>query len=189
MVNPAELRQYTYCPRVVFYARCTPVRRRETRRMTYGREAHDKETALEKQRSLQRYGLHEGERAFDVRLTSESLQLTGIADLIVTLGTDAYPIEFKDSTRPPDAGHELQVCAYGLLIENVLGKQSPRGYWHSTKTRETYVIEFDKRLRKRTLNAIQEINDFVTAERCPDPTPQVAKCVDCELRNFCGDVF
>jgi CRISPR-associated exonuclease Cas4 len=157
--------------------------------MQYGREAHDKETALERQRSLQRYDLHEGTREFDVNLTSTDLGLTGIADLVVTIGDKAYPVEFKDSTRPPDAGHAMQVCAYGLLIESARGLNSPRGFWHSTRTRETHVIEFDSRLRQTTLRAIRDINDFIRGERCPPPTPQVAKCFECELRNFCGDVF
>lgn len=189
MITPAELRQYDYCARVVFYDRVTPVRRRETRRMQYGRESHDKEHALERERSLQRYGLHEGTRAFNVSLTNLELELTGIADLIVTVGEEAYPVEFKDSTRPPNAGHAMQVCAYGLLIEAVHGLRSPRGFWHSTRTRETHVIEFDARLRRRTLKVIREINDFIRAERCPPPAAQVEKCLECELRNFCGDVF
>ena len=189
MITPAELRQYHYCARVIFYERCTPVKRRETRRMHYGREAHDAETALEKQRTLQRYGLHEGTRSFNVSMTNHEIQLTGIADLIVTIGTQTYPVEFKDSTRPPDAGHEMQLCAYGLLIEAARGESSPRGYWHSTRTRETHVIEFDARLRRKTIKAIQVINAFIREERCPEPVTQVAKCLECELKNYCGDVF
>lgn len=189
MINPNELRQYHYCPRVIFYERCTPVHRRETFRMQYGREAHDAETALEKQRSLQRYGLHQGQREFGVKMHSPTLDVFGIADLIVTVGQEAYPIEFKDSTRPPDDGHHMQVCAYGLLLEDLRGVNSPRGYWHSTRTRETYVIEFDTKLRRRTLKAIKEINSFINAERCPDPTPHLGKCMECELKNFCADVF
>lgn len=189
MITPAELRQYHYCPRVVFYERCTPVRRRETRRMQYGREAHDAEAALERQRSLRRYGLHEGQREFGVRLHSEALEVTGIADLVVTAGAESYPVEFKDSTREPDLGHRMQLCAYGLLLEATRQTKSPRGFWHSTRTRETYEIAFDAKLRRRTLDAIREINEFIRAERCPDPTPQVAKCLECELKNFCGDVF
>jgi len=189
VITPAELRQYHYCPRIVFYERCTPVRRRETRRMQYGREAHDAETALEGQRSLQRYGLHEGQRECNVRMLSTQLELNGIADLVVTVGAEVYPVEFKDSTREPDLGHQMQLCAYGLLLEDTRQVQSPRGFWHSTRTRETYVVEFDPKLRKRTLKAIQDINSFIRAERCPEPTSQVAKCLECELRNFCGDVF
>jgi CRISPR-associated exonuclease Cas4 len=107
LVTPTELRQHHYCPRILFFERCTPVRRRETRRMEYGRENHDRETKLERERSLQRYGLLEGERRFSVQLHAPKIGLTGEADLIVISGSMVYPVEFKDSTRAPDLGHKL----------------------------------------------------------------------------------
>ena len=81
----------------------------------------------------------------------------------------------------------MQLCAYGLLIENVQKIPSPRGYWHSTRTKETLEIEFSLALRKRTMRAISDINDFIKTERCPPPTKQLGKCLECELLNFCGD--
>ena len=189
MVTPTELRQFHYCPRVLFFERCTPVQRRETRRMGYGRENHDCENRLERERSLGRYGLLEGERRFSVRLHAPRLGLTGEADLIVLSGEEVYPIEFKDSTRAPDLGHKMQLCAYGLMLEAVLALSSPRGFWHSTRTGETISIEFDKRLRNQTLKAVQEIQNFVALEHCPEPTAQIAKCMECELKNFCGDTL
>jgi CRISPR-associated exonuclease Cas4 len=188
MITPNELRQYDYCPRVIFFERCTPVFRRETARMEQGRMAHDRESLLEHDRSLQRYGLHLGERHFAVILANQALGLSGEIDLMITVGNEAYPVEFKDTTRDINNGHLMQLCAYGLLIEAELGLTSPRGYWNSTRLRETQVVEFDNKLRKRTLKAIKEINDFVSAERFPAPTPQGGKCIDCELINFCGDV-
>jgi CRISPR-associated exonuclease Cas4 len=155
--------------------------------MQYGREAHDVENVLERERSLQRYGLHTGERRFNVRLFSETLQLNGIADLIVYSDGNAYPIEFKHTTGEPTLGHQMQLCAYGLLIEHLQGTPSPRGYWHSTRTKETLEIDFKPALRRRTQRAIQEINDFIRFERCPPPTSHPGKCLECELLNFCGD--
>ena len=187
VITPADLRQFEYCARILFFERCTPVKRRETRMMQYGREAHDVENALERERSLQRYGLHTGERHFNVRLFSETLQLNGIADLIVYSDGNAYPIEFKHTTGEPNLGHQMQLCAYGLLIENLQGIPSPRGYWHSTRTKETIEIDFKPALRRRTSRAVEEINDFIRSERCPPPTAQLGKCLECELLNFCGD--
>lgn len=69
MITPTELRQFHYCPRVVFFARCTPVRRRETVLMTHGREKHESELLQERRRALSRYDLTEGERRYDVRLS------------------------------------------------------------------------------------------------------------------------
>lgn len=189
LITPTELRQHHYCPRVVFFERCTPVKRRETMMMTFGKEKHEKELKLERRRALSRYDLVAGERQYDVRLTSFKLGLSGELDLLIVNQGEAYPIEFKHSKRPPDAGHKLQLCAYGLLIEEMLGVKSPYGYWHSSKTRLTQQIEFDTRLRNRTLKAIDTVRAFILAEQCPAPTSNTEKCLECELKNFCGDTL
>lgn len=189
LVTPTELRQWHYCPRVIFFERCTPVRRRETVLMTYGREKHQKELQLERRRTLSRYELAAGERHYDVRLTSPELGLSGELDLLIVNGHEAYPIEFKHSQRPPDPGHKLQLCAYGLLVEAAFGLSCPHGYWHSSRTRQTHLVPFDTRLRNRTRNAIKEVRVALWLEQCPPPTPRTIKCLECELKNFCGDTL
>lgn len=189
LVTPTELRQWHYCPRVVFFERCTPVRRRETVLMSHGRERHTEELRKERRRTLSRYDLAEGERRYDLRLTNTALGLTGELDLLVVCGAQAHPVEFKHSPRPPDPGHKLQLCAYGLLVEAELGLHCPHGLWHSSRTRQTHTVVFDTRLRNRTLRAIAEVRAFIQAERCPAPTGQRAKCLECELRNFCRDTL
>jgi len=106
MITPTELRQHHYCPRIVFFERCTPVRRRETVLMTTGRDQHQAELERERRRTLSRYTLRAGERRYDVRLTSEPLQLTGELDLLIVDGAIAFPVEFKHAVRPqiPDTG-------------------------------------------------------------------------------------
>ncbi|GBF06012.1 CRISPR-associated exonuclease, Cas4 family [Deinococcus aerius] len=189
LITPTELRQHHYCPRVVFFERCTPVRRRETVLMTHGREKHQTELLRERRRTLSRYDLAEGERRYDLRLTSPALGLTGELDLLIVDGTLAFPVEFKHTSRPPDPGHKLQLCAYALLVEAELHLSCPHGYWHSSRTRQTHTIPFDTRLRNRTRAAIETLRGFILAERCPPPTPQATKCLECELRNFCGDTL
>ncbi|KEF34475.1 CRISPR-associated protein Cas4 [Deinococcus sp. RL] len=189
LVTPTELRQHHYCPRVVFFERCTPVRRRETVLMTYGREKHQAELLKERRRTFSRYELTEGERRYDLRLTSPALGLTGELDLLIVDGTRAFPVEFKHTSRPPDPGHKLQLCAYALLVEAELNLTCPHGYWHSSRTRQTHTIPFDTRLRNRTRAAIATVRGFIQAEQCPPPTAQPVKCLECELRNFCGDTL
>lgn len=189
MITPTELRQFHYCPRVVFFARCTPVRRRETVLMTHGREKHESELLRERRRALSRYDLTEGERRYDVRLSNAALGLNGELDLLIVNGAEAYPVEFKNSRRPPDPGHRLQLCAYALLVEAALGLNCPHGYWHSSVTHETHVVAFDRRLRNRTATAIRAVRTLIREERCPEPTHRVEKCLECELRNFCGDTL
>ncbi|GGJ78322.1 CRISPR-associated protein Cas4 [Deinococcus aquiradiocola] len=155
--------------------------------MTTGRDQHQAELERERRRTLSRYTLRAGERRYDVRLTSEPLQLTGELDLLIVDGAIAFPVEFKHTVRPPDPGHRLQLCAYALLVEDQLGLDVPHGYWHSSRTRQTHTIVFDVRLRNRTRQAISAVNAFISTGRCPGPTSQLGKCLECELKNFCGD--
>ncbi|MFC3861139.1 CRISPR-associated protein Cas4 [Deinococcus antarcticus] len=189
LITPTELRQWHYCPRVVFFDRCTPVKRRETVLMTSGRDKHQSELVRERRRTLSRYDLTEGERRYDVRLTSITLGLNGELDLLIVDGQEAYPVEFKHTQRSPDSGHRLQLCAYALLVEAELGLTCPHGYWHSSRTRQTYTIPFDTRLRNRTLKTTQEVRKFIWREQCPPSTSQAVKCLECELKNFCGDTL
>lgn len=189
LITPTELRQWHYCPRVVFFERCTPVRRRETILMMHGREKHQTELVKERRRTLSRYDLAEGERRYDVRLTNSALGLNGELDLLIVNGQEAYPVEFKHTHRSPDPGHKLQLCAYALLVEAELGLTCTYGYWHSSRTRQTHTVPIDTRLRRRTLQAIAEVRAFIELERCPPPTSQTVKCLECELRNFCGDTL
>jgi len=68
LVRVTDIRQYAYCPRVVYYTMVVPVPRPVTFKMEYGVDAQQHVEALEMRRKLRRYGLHSGERHFRVDL-------------------------------------------------------------------------------------------------------------------------
>ena len=72
-----DLKQWDYCPRIVFYAYLMPDPRPITFKMEAGLAAHDREDKREKRRSTRLYGLPEAERIEDVILQSERLGLSG----------------------------------------------------------------------------------------------------------------
>ena len=145
-LRPTDLRQYDYCPRVVYYDHCTPLGRRETPKMSYGKDAHDLERLLEKRRSLKRYGLHQGKRHFNLTLVSETLGLSGSCDLAVITPDAAYPVEFKTTTRQPAMGHKLQLCAYALLLEERYARPCPQGFWHGIGSGHTSCDTFRQQI-------------------------------------------
>ena len=109
-----DLKQYTYCPRVVFFAYCLPLIRPMTYKMEAGIAAHEKAEGQEQRRSLRRYGLTEGERFFDLWLASETLGLRGRMDLAIRTATEAIPVEYKNS--PGRAGRHLDVHMTAPLV-------------------------------------------------------------------------
>ena len=76
-----DLKQYTYCPRVVFYTYCLPLVRPTTYKMEAGIAAHGRGEKLERRRTLAAYGLEEGKRHFEVAVSSQELGLRGRVDM------------------------------------------------------------------------------------------------------------
>lgn len=64
-LTATDLKQFTYCPRVVYYMRCLPDVRPITAKMQEGIAAHDDAEARERRRGLGAYGFTTGQRHFD----------------------------------------------------------------------------------------------------------------------------
>ena len=109
-----DLKQWTYCPRVLYYRYCLPEIRPVTDLIAAGIRSHADETGREERRSLRTYGLTDGERAFDVGLRSAALHLRGRLDLAIAVparvapGAEAYLVEYKDSEKPAGPHFKLQ---------------------------------------------------------------------------------
>src|ERR1700686_4493135 len=91
LLEVTDLKQYTYCPRIVFYRYCLPRIRPVTFTMTEGIRSHTEEDSREERRSLRNYNLTEGERAFHISLQSAQLGLTGRIDLAIAPPSNPAP--------------------------------------------------------------------------------------------------
>jgi CRISPR-associated exonuclease Cas4 len=183
-----DLKQWVYCPRILYYQVCLPAVRPVTFKMQHGLEAGQAEEGREERRSLRTYGLSDGEREFNVPLASERLGLRGEADLVITTPASVIPVDYKYSTI---AGphFKLQLAAYALLLEDSRACTVPRGYLYLIPERRAEPVEIDRRLRAKTLAALDEMRRMLTSEKMPAPADQLRKCVACEFRRFCNDVL
>jgi CRISPR-associated exonuclease Cas4 len=188
-LRASDVRQWTYCPRVLYFTYVIPVGKKPTFKMEYGKQQHASVQALERRRLLKRYGLERAQRLFNLHLSSPALGLSGTIDMVFKDGEYYYPVEFKHSRRDYFPNHKMQLAAYAALLEDVLGAIVPFGFIHNSWSGRTYRIEFTAALRAELEAALQAIQQMVRSERMPEPTPQRAKCVDCEFRNWCADVL
>lgn len=185
-----DLKQWAYCPRVVFFSYCMPRLRPMTFKMEAGLEAHEDEKARERRRTGQLYGLTEADRIENVRIQSDTLGLSALIDLVLRQEDQVWPVEYKLSRRTGIAGHfKLQLAAYGLLLEEAWSVRAPEGFLYSLVTRRAERVPLTTRLRNRVLSTVEEIREMVAEERLPPPTGKRARCVNCEFRRFCNDVF
>ncbi len=183
-----DLKQYVFCPRIVFYLYCLPLIVPPTAKMVESKRAHDEEERREVRRSLRRYGLDEGQRHFDVRLFSPTLGLRGKTDLVIHLGQEVVPVEYKLTRRKIGRHWRLQLAAYGLMLEEMTGLTSRRGFVYSLLTRRAEEIVFTRRLKGDVKRLVAEMREMVAQEKMPEHPKRRARCFSCEFRRFCNDL-
>jgi CRISPR-associated exonuclease Cas4 len=189
-----DLKQWTYCPRVLYYRYCLPEIRPITDLITAGIASHRDEAGREERRSLRTYGLTVGERAFDVGLRSAVLGLRGRLDLAIALpdraapGAEAIVVEYKDSEKPAGPHFKLQLAAYALLLEEAWDLQVRRGFIYSIPLRQSEIISITPALRQKVRQTVEAMRAAVNGERMPDAPRSRRPCVSCEFRRFCNDV-
>lgn len=114
----SDVKQYPYCPRIVYYSYLLPLRARPaTYKMAEGKLEHERVADLEERRSLRAYGLSEGVRRFDVSLSSDRLGLRGRLDMVIETPGEVIPVDFKNSQGKVGLNHKYQLTAYALLVE------------------------------------------------------------------------
>ena len=194
LLEVTDLKQYTCCPRLVFYRYCLPRIRPITSLMEEGTRQHDVEEEREERRSLRNYGLTAGERSFQLALQSERLGLTGRLDLAIVTPTrddsqaEGIVVEYKYTEQKAGGHFKVQLAAYALLLEEAWGVPVRRGYIYSIPDKGVELIAITPQLRKKVVQTVAEIRRIVEQEIMPEPTKGQARCVTCEFRRFCNDV-
>lgn len=194
LVRVTDLKQWAYCPRVVYYQYCLPGIRPVTFKMEMGIEAQDRVEELEPRRSLRAYGVKEGVRHFNVSVVSQRLQCTAQVDMVIETesaegGRQVIPVDFKLSRREPGRNFKLQLACYGMMLAEAWGIPAQKGYIYLIPQRRAEEVLLTPRLRRDAEKLLGEIRGTVMAQRVPPATSQRQRCVDCEFRRFCNDVF
>lgn len=189
-IRVADLKQWVYCPRVFYYQHCWPHVRPTTFKMQAGIEAGRSESGREERRSLHVYGIAAGEREFDVVLRSARLGLSGIVDMVITVtgSGEQIVVDYKLS-RIPGPHFQLQVAAYGLMLEEMRGVTVRRGFLYAIPLRRAEEIKLDPRIRKQVERAVNAMQAIIVTETMPEPVKNRHKCITCEFRRFCNDVL
>ena len=190
----SDLKQYFFCPRVVYYHTCLPDVRPTTFKMQVGREEGLAERRREERRSLRAYGLHTGECVFDLSLSSPRLGLHGRLDMAIrtadnALGAlEAIPVDYKLTPGRTVAHFILQVVAYGMLLEEAWQIPVHRGFLYLIPSRRAREIELTQALRDQVSAAVEAMTRIAVRELMPEPPRRKEKCRICEFRRFCNDV-
>jgi CRISPR-associated exonuclease Cas4 len=184
-----DLKQFEYCPRIVFYNTVMPVDRKSTVKMERGKEMELRLDALESRRTLRRYRLAEGKRRYHVWLSSDRLGLSGKLDLLIETADTCYPVDFKYTRGRPRRNHVMQLGAYAVLVEDVMQRPAPAAFIYFVPSNQLVRLRVTERLKEVVRTRLREIRQMIREQMLPEPTPVRARCEECEFRNYCGDVF
>jgi CRISPR-associated exonuclease Cas4 len=184
-----DLKQFEYCPRIVFYNTVMPLERKTTVKMERGKDEEFRLDALEKRRTLRRYELGSGERRFHVWLESPTLGLSGKLDLLIISNKGYFPVDFKYTRGRPHRNHVVQLAGYGLLVEEKFRTRVDTAFIYLTPVQQVISIGLTGQLKEEVRQRLSEMRTMIHDEILPPATPVRGRCEECEFRNYCGDVF
>lgn len=187
-LNVTDIKQFIYCPRIIYFTYCQPVNKKSTFKMEFGSEQHDIVDLLEKRRTLKRYGLESGEKLFKQKVYSKKLGLSGKLDMLVKTENDLIPIEMKYTENQPGLNHKYQLAAYMLVLEDVYNQGVRGGIIHLIPSKDSFYYKNTDTLRNKIKEIIDSIREMINKERFPEAQTGWQKCRDCEYKNYCGDV-
>lgn len=137
-----------------------------------------------------------------VNLRSLELGLTGIADVVEfrRAGEGArppgvlvpgwpdswvpFPVEYKRGKPKRHRADEVQLCAQGLCLEEMLGAPVLGGALFYGRTRRRQGVAFDEELRDLTRDAAARFHRLFDSGRTPT-AEYGPKCEDCSLIGLC----
>lgn len=184
-----DLKQYFYCPRIIYFTYVQPVPRHVTAAMERGADEHLRVENLEPRRTVRRYGLEQAEKHLRVRVYSPAIGLSGQLDMLLIAGENHYPVEFKHTRQPPAANHRRQLAAYAMLVEEEYETRVDKGFFCLYPENRLFAVEIGAADKRAVAEAVGEMRQIVLAQEWPEATHDRGKCTCCEWRNFCNDRY
>ena len=150
-----------------------------------------------------RKGVH---LATALRLMSNRLGLTGVADMVEFHRQETrfdangacvatllpglrgfwrpFPVEYKRGTPKPHRADEVQLCAQGLCLEEMLGVSISAGALFYGETRRRTDVPFDTELRSLTEDVAASVHELIRNGETPQPV-LTKGCKACSLFDQC----
>ena len=189
LIPVTDLKQWAYCPRVVYYHHVMPAPPRPTYKMKEGLAAQDLIESLETRRKLREYELDGAQRRFGLWLDNKELGLAGKIDLLLEAKAEIAVVDFKLTSGEPGQNHRLQLTGYSLLAEAAFGLAARRAFLYRIPDNHIFAEPVTEVLRRAVKAAVADIRRMGEAQLCPEPTEVRGRCVECEFANYCADVW
>jgi len=182
-----DLKQFIYCPRILYYHACLPDVRPITVKMEMGQRRHEDEPKRALRRTMRLENIASARREFDVPVQSEGLGLSGQIDEVLFFDDSLIVVDYK-LAKVAGQHFKVQLAAYTMLAEATFHLPALRGILYLIPKREAVEVTISSRLRQQVKDTLNAMRRIAETEVMPETTANRRACVDCEFRRFCNDV-
>lgn len=184
-----ELKQWVYCPRIVYYHQVMPGIGQATFKMKEAVRAQEMIENLEMRRTLREYGLENAERQFGVWLVDQGIGLSGKLDLLLKGRDESAVVDFKLTSGEVGENHRMQLAGYAVLVEAALGLPVHKTFLFRIPDNRVCLVPITQALKDRVMASLLGIRGVQETQEIPEPTPVRGRCMECEYANYCADVW
>ncbi|MFB3766367.1 MAG: CRISPR-associated protein Cas4 [Methanotrichaceae archaeon] len=133
MITVSDVKQYLYCPKIVYFDHVLHVPKPPDQKLETGKEKHDDITAKERRRKGATFYILNSikQKLFHVALESSTLCLKGVLDYLIKTEREYIPVDYKfgiSNAGNVHLNHKYQLVAYALLVEDCSKTIVRRGY-------------------------------------------------------------
>jgi len=182
------IRQYHFCPRIVYYNLLTNIKPIYPRHVSLGDDYHKLQEKLSKNRKFKKLKIDFEKIIYNQYFEDEDLEISGIIDLALITKTSVIPIEFKENlTKKPSYSHILQLYGYGYLLQKNYNLDFTQAFIIYDKGIKFHHINITPKIKKDFLNTLKNIKEIVNKGILPYSSATEKQCFQCEYLNFCDD--
>ena len=184
------IRQYTFCPRIVYYNLLTNIKPSFPRQVSLGGDYHTLQEKLSKNRKFKKLHIEYEEVILEKYIENEKLNICGIVDLAFLSKDEVIPIEFKFvDSKKPSYSHILQLCGYGILLSKKYDKKFTRAFISYSNNMKIFKVDITPRIEQDFIEVLKKCEKIVQNDILPESSADEKKCGQCEYLNFCDDRF
>ncbi|MCS7116890.1 MAG: CRISPR-associated protein Cas4 [Nitrososphaerota archaeon] len=185
------IKQYHFCPRIIYYLGVLGYKERVTESMAEGRDLHIDEERRAKRRKTLAGERKELTRGFwsRVHIVSERLGLYGSIDEVVEVDDGLVVVEnkFMKSSKKPHSAHIYQAIAYAMLVEEFFHKPVRKAVIRYVRDGRSFELRVTDDLKKHVLWTASKIRSIIEKEKLPRIMNR-RRCRSCGFQRVCKDV-
>lgn len=183
------IRQYLFCPRVVYFLEVLNIPKQTPIWVSEGEEFHKSISRLLKRRTLTKFDVDAALYENSVALSHADFRFYGVCDGLIFTTSSIIPIEMKLHGDKPSYSQKMQLVAYGMLAEKIHGKKFDLGFVLFEKKSKNIPLKITEDDKLNLLKIVDEIVLLIEEGLLPNSSADEKKCLQCEFENYCNDRF